>query len=303
MTDAAKPVLDGVAWPNASSSQIVTSGGLHWHIQQLGQGPAMFLIHGTGASTHSWEGLVEALKTDFALTIVDLPGHGFTGTLPRSQMTLDSMARLLAGLLQTIGVAPAIIIGHSAGAAIAIRMALAGYLPSLRVIVSVNGALLPWRGVARWLFPPLARMLSAGPVAAHLLAQRAARPGTVARMLAGTGALPPPRSVGYYERLLKRRSHVQAALDMMAKWDLETLARDLPNLRVRLELIACGGDKAVPSDTAFAVEDVVSAARVHFIRGLGHLAHEESPADIARIVREAWRAHGRPGASSGGRQS
>lgn len=298
MTDAAQPAIGGVTWPYASASRFVSCDGLRWHVQRLGSGPQLVLVHGTGASTHSWEGLVAALEADFTLVLVDLPGHGFTQALPRAEMTLASLSRRLASVIASLGLSPVGIVGHSAGAAIAIRAALDGRLPSLRMIVSVNGALLPWGGVARWLFPPLARVLSAGHLASHLLAARAARPGTVSRMLAGTGALPPPRSVRFYELLLEQCGHVQAALDMMAMWDLETLARELPRLRVPLELIACGADLAVPADAAFTVRDVVPDARVHFIRALGHLAHEERPDEIARIIREAWRRVSEKGAGA-----
>jgi magnesium chelatase accessory protein len=51
-----------------------------------------------------------------------------------------------------------------------------------------------------------------------------------------------------------------------------------------LELIACGNDLAIAPKLAFEVADRVPAARVTFLRGLGHLAHEEQPAEIARVV-------------------
>lgn len=292
MVAPSRPELDGLTWPHAAASRFVEANGLRWHVQQLGTGPAIVLIHGTGASSHSWEGVVDALKADFTLTVVDLPGHGFTQALHGAGMSLPSLAGHLGRLLAVLGVAPRMLVGHSAGAAIAVRMALDGPGPSPDVIVAVNGALLPWNGVARWLFPPLARLLASGPLVASLLAGRANQAGAVSRMLAGTGKLPPARSVAYYERMLRRPSQVQAVLDMMAHWDLERLAADLPHLGVPLALIACGEDAAVPADMAFAVKAKVPSAHVHYIRKLGHLAHEEQPLDIAAVIRDAWERHG-----------
>ena len=78
--------------------------------------------------------------------------------------------------------------------------------------------------------------------------------------------------------------HVAAALGMMANWDLETLSEDLQRLKTRLTLIAASNDKAVPSDVAFKVQDIVPGSKVILLRGMGHLAHEEKPAEVAEFV-------------------
>lgn len=288
MTDEPRPSIDGHEWPLAAHSRFVRAGGLRWHVQILGNGPPMLLIHGTGASCHSWEGLAAELRCRFTLVIVDLPGHGFTDCLPRTGMTLPSLARLLGELLEALGLSPRVVVGHSAGAAIAVRMTLDRCLAPPDLIVSINGAMLPWRGVARWLFPQMARALAAGGPAAHFMSRLAGQTGAVERMLKGTGRPPPPRSTNFYRLLLQRQSHVQAALDMMAAWDLEALDSDLPGLSVPLLLIACGEDTAVPADVAFAVRDRVSTASVHYVRNLGHLAHEESPQSIAELIASRW---------------
>ncbi len=45
---------DRGSWPNSGASRFVTAAGIRWHVQQMGSGPALLLVHGTGASTHSW---------------------------------------------------------------------------------------------------------------------------------------------------------------------------------------------------------------------------------------------------------
>lgn len=289
MPDRSDIAIDGLEWPHAAASRFIEVEDFRWHVQQVGTGPAALLIHGTGASCHSWEGLCDALGSDLTSTIVDLPGHGFSQSLAAGEMTLAGIARRLGSLLDALNFQPRMIIGHSAGAAIAVRMALDGRLRAPTIIVGINGALLPFGGLARFLFPPMARVLAAGGIAARLLSRRAESPDAVARMLQGTGSMAPPRSVTFYERLLRRPSQVQAALDMMANWDLDALAGDLPRLATPLVLIACGEDRSVPPETAFSVRDVRPSTIVHYVRGLGHLAHEEDPAAIATIIRSIWR--------------
>ena len=54
---------DGADWPNRASSRMVRAGGLTWHVQVAGSGPVLLLVHGTGASTHSWRDLLPLLAT------------------------------------------------------------------------------------------------------------------------------------------------------------------------------------------------------------------------------------------------
>ncbi len=88
----------GRDWPNREASRFVTAGGLTWHVQEAGEGPVLLLVHGTGAATHSWRGLMPLLARDFRVIAPDLPGHGFTD--PLRTPSLPRMARALAELLR-----------------------------------------------------------------------------------------------------------------------------------------------------------------------------------------------------------
>jgi magnesium chelatase accessory protein len=87
---------------------------------------AVLLLHGTGASAHSWRTLAPLLAARHDVIAPDLPGHGFTRAEGRRPLTLPAMAQALAALLRVLGVRPRWIIGHSAGAAIAAQMCLQG---------------------------------------------------------------------------------------------------------------------------------------------------------------------------------
>ena len=137
---------DTPSWPNSTHSQFVDAGGLRWHVQVVGSGPVVLLVHGTGASTHSWRGVIADLAPHFTVVAPDLPGHGFTERLPDAQMTLHGMAQALAVLIGAINLEPSIAVGHSAGAPVVMRTAIDGGIRP-RAIISLNGALLPFFGV------------------------------------------------------------------------------------------------------------------------------------------------------------
>ncbi len=274
---------DGRAWPNGYASRFVEAAGFRWHVQVMGQGPALLLVHGAGASTHSWRDLAPLLAKHFTVIAPDLPGHGFTDTPPSGSLTLPGMASALDRLLQTLNASPKIAVGHSAGAAILIRMSLDGVIDPER-LVSLNGALMPFRGIAAKVLSPMAKILFISPFIPRLFAWRAGGVSSVERLIEGTGSAIDAEGVELYARLFRSPAHVAGALGMMANWDLTPLMRDLPTLNQPLILVAGGSDKAIPPDDAFKVRGIAKRASVEYLRGLGHLAHEEQPERIGEII-------------------
>jgi magnesium chelatase accessory protein len=276
---------DGQDWPNRQASRFVQAAGLRWHVQQMGSGPAVLLVHGTGASTHSWRALAPLLAARFSVVAPDLPGHGFTEPAPAYQLSLPGMAYGLNSLLRELHVAPALAVGHSAGASIIVRMSLdSQILP--RGLVSLNGALMPLHGAAASLFKPLARLAVGVPLVPRLFAWRAGDRGVVERLLRDTGSRIEPAGVALYAKLARTPQHVAAAFGMMANWDLAPLARDLRKLRPPLVLVTGSNDRTISPATALRVRRMLPSARVVSLPGLGHLAHEERPEAIATLLDE-----------------
>jgi magnesium chelatase accessory protein len=280
---------EGLNWPNRAASRFVPAGGLRWRVEEMGSGPVALLLHGTGASTHSWRHFGPILAERFRVIALDLPGHGFTECPRASHLTLSHMAQSIGALLNILHVKPDIAIGHSAGAAILCRMALDHRLDA-KAIVSLNGAFFPYGGVASQFFGGIARLLFLNPFIPRFFSWHAYDNATVRRLINGTGSQIDAEGLALYAQLFRNPAHVGAALGMMANWDLESLSRELPRLKPKLTLITGSNDKAVPPDVAFRVQDIVPGSKVILLRGLGHLAHEEKPAEVAgHIFSEATR--------------
>jgi magnesium chelatase accessory protein len=286
MTGALDWARDGRDWPNRTASRFAAADGMRWHVQVMGAGPVLLLLHGTGASTHSWRGLAPLLARRFTVVAPDLPGHGFTETPPRGGLKLPAMTRGVAQLLKALPLTPEFVVGHSAGAAIGLRMTLDGDVAA-RGVVSINGALLPFPGVAAIAFPAMARALFLNPFAAPFITRMARDPAAVERLIRGTGSTLDAAGYEFYHRLLSSERHVAATIGMMAGWDLEPLKRDLARLHVPLTLIAADRDKAVPPNVAREVAAMTRTARVETLPGVGHLAHEEAPEAIAALIERA----------------
>ncbi|MDM7941703.1 MAG: alpha/beta fold hydrolase [Hydrogenophaga sp.] len=290
---------DGPHWPHHELSSFVWASGLQWHVQRFAgpaNAPCLVLLHGTGASTHSWRDLAPLLARRFEVVAMDLPGHAFTGMPPGGvgapQFSLPGMARAVHGLLQTLDIRAAMLVGHSAGAAVAVRMCLDG-LAAPRSVLGLNAALMPLGGLAGQLFSPVAKLMASAPFVPRLFAWHAKEPAVLQRLLQSTGSTLDPAGTALYQRLVRSPGHAAGALGMMANWDLDSLWRDLPRLAVPLDLLVGERDRTVPPEQATrAMARLSPALKAQYIQldGLGHLAHEEQPDTVARLVFERFDA-------------
>ena len=104
------------------------------------------------------------------------------------------------------------------------------------------------------------------------------------RLLRDTGSTIDARGVELYARMFRHTGHLRSALHMMANWDLHALLRDLPRLAPSLVLLVGTGDRAVRPADAERLRHILPAARILRLPGLGHLAHEERPGQVADLI-------------------
>ncbi|NBQ87453.1 MAG: alpha/beta fold hydrolase [Betaproteobacteria bacterium] len=289
---------DGRDWPWREHSRFVDAHGLRWHVQRFAApadaAPRALLLHGTGASTHSWRDVIPWLQRDFELLSLDLPGHAFTSMpvqgMASLQLSLPGMADAVAQLLRELDFIPDLVIGHSAGAAVGARLCLSSGLP-LRLLVSLNGALLPLGGLAGAWFSPIARLMALAPGVPRLFAWRASDPKIVRRLIDSTGSRIDDDGLRWYLRLASNPGHAAGALGMMANWDLYALRDQLAQVRCPVSLIAGSNDLTVPPGESDKVQAMLSGrvpCDLTRLQGLGHLAHEEQPEAVAALITARW---------------
>lgn len=279
MTPAALPQ----DWPFKAQSSLVTAGRHRFWAIDTGpkDAPALLLLHGTGASGHSFRRTIPGLARHYRVIAPDLPGHGASATGFSGRLSLDAMAADLWTLCDTLQIQPQAIIGHSAGAAIGLRMA---ELRPVRQIIGLNAALGEFDGAAGVLFPIIAKGLATLPFASTAITAFFGRPGTVERILTGTGSPLDPQGRAQYLRLVRDPDHVTGALGMMADWRLQGLLSRLPQTTTQVTLIASENDRAVPPQVSIDAAKRIPGAKLHLLPKLGHLAHEETEDGLSALI-------------------
>ena len=87
---------------------------------EAGAGPTVVLLHGLGGAASNWVAAGPALAGRCRVVVPELPGHGGSTALPAPVLTLDPYADRVAALLES----PVVVVGHSLGGVVALRLAL-----------------------------------------------------------------------------------------------------------------------------------------------------------------------------------
>lgn len=272
-------------WPNAAFSRFIDAPPHRWHVQEAGTGPTVLLLHGAGGSVHSFRDILPGLARDYHVVALDLPGQGFTRLGGRGRCGLAPMAEDIARLLAQQGWAPAAIIGHSAGAPIALQLAL--NLPVAPcALIGLNAALGSFGGLAGLLFPVMAKALALTPFTATVFARTASSEARVRALIGSTGSTIDAVGMACYRTLVADRVHVDGTLLMMSQWTLDGVLPRLPGIAVPTLFIVGDEDQAVPPRISERAAARMPAARVLHMPRLGHLSHEEAPAETLRAIGE-----------------
>jgi pimeloyl-ACP methyl ester carboxylesterase len=110
-----------------------------YHVSH-GRGPAVVMVHGLGGFAESWRHNIDALASRASVHALDLPGFGRSAK-PHGPYRLSDFARVLHGFVETLGLGPISLVGHSLGAAVSITYALT--YPGRVERLALVGALVP----------------------------------------------------------------------------------------------------------------------------------------------------------------
>jgi magnesium chelatase accessory protein len=276
------------AAPTAPTPLSVPAGGLRWQLHRGGRAdasaPRVLLLHGTGSSGRSWQACWPGLAAHVAWLAPDLPGHGGTSPFADHRATLPRMADAVAALLVSLAWAPQWVVGHSAGAAVMVQMALSGQLPAARGLIALNGALQPLPGLLGLVAPALAGVAARSAWLPGWVTQHASQPRALQHLIASTGSQLDATGVAHYRELLAQPAHVRGVLDMLAHWRLDDLPQRLSALPVPLCLAAGMADRTVAPVASINLARRLRGAQFVPLHGLGHLAHEEAPEQVNELL-------------------
>jgi len=273
-------------WPNRQHSSTVSVGGLDWHVQLTGKGPVVLLLHGTGSSTHSWSDLIPLLEAHAQVLVPDLPGHAFTLGAKLEDLTLDEIAHSLQLLIEQLGIeTPLIVVGHSAGAPLALRFAVGSSKPP-KLVIALNPSFIPPPAVYTSFFGPLLGPITRSSTLSSLLASLSPSLGMIDKLLDSTNTILPETRRVYYRKLFERSEHVRGSMNFMAAADIHKVLVEANLYRGKLICVLGNQDAWIPvKPLEKIILDYFPAAEIVKWEG-GHIMHELEPNKVAQLILE-----------------
>jgi len=271
--------------------KMVDVNGKPVHVIEAGaaSAPPVLMIHGASANAREFTfTLAPRLEDEFHILMADRPGHGYSGR-PEASETLEVQAAQMAGALKALAPGkPAVVVGHSYGGAVALRLAL-DYPELVKGLILLAPVTHDWGGGGEAWY----NQLAGPPIIGPIFSQFAPIAGP-AQVKAGIDGVFDPREApeGYYEDaalgLLFRPTEFRANAD-----DVNALRHELakqqdryPQLDMPVILFSGAQDTVInPSLHAGKIKNQVENFELVKLPDTGHMPHHDHGGDVADAVR------------------
>ncbi len=250
----------------------VEVGGLTLRYLKRGDGgEAVLLIHGFGGDLNNWRFNHEALAANLTVYALDLPGHG-ESSKSVNEGSIGSLAEVVKGFMEAVGLSKAHLIGHSLGGAVALQLGLghADRVSSLTLISSAG----------------LGPEIDAGYVEGFINAGRRNELRPHLQKLFADASLVNRQLVDDVLKF-KRIDGVEKALrtiagELISDGVQAVVLRDrLAEVSVPILAIWGAEDRIVPASQSEGLSDSVS---IEIIKGSGHMVQMEAASEVNRLI-------------------
>jgi pimeloyl-ACP methyl ester carboxylesterase len=273
---------------HAEHSRFVLIDRVWVHYQEAGSAdaPPALLIHGFTASNFVWKDVFLPLaEAGFRVIAPDLIGFGFSGKPRDHEYTIDSQARMIIGLMRSLKLPRAILVGSSYGGAVAATCAL-DYPYEVKSLVLVD-AVMDDHVRSR----PLLRF-AAMPVLGNLISPLMLGSRKLVHSQMRNGYAPENRHLFDEERMTSHHRPLLAAatqratLATLRRWRAERIESDAHLIKQPTLLLWGEYDPEIPLRYGQKLFNKIGASRLIVFRRCGHMPMEEYPQEFVEVLTE-----------------
>ena len=266
--------------PGAVVPRVMVVNGTGLAVVTEGAGPPLLLVAGYGADASGWRLQVEELSTAYTVVTYDHRGVGDSWPSHASGLSIATLAADAHALLAALGHTPAVVVGASMGAAVALELALAHaeavrglvlLAPILERDARFEAVLRAWCAHETPQAEPRIRSMLPWLLGHEMLAHAGKREAAVAALRAMAGRTP----------AATLREHAAALL----AW-LGTRTADLARIAAPALVVVGDDDVLTPPAQAKRVARELSHARLEVLAGAGHALMIERAERVNALIRE-----------------
>jgi pimeloyl-ACP methyl ester carboxylesterase len=241
----------------------------------------IILLHGTGASLHTWEKSIELLKDSFRVITLDLPAYGLTGPNPKKDYSMEFYVDFMSEFLDKINVGSCIMGGNSLGGSIAWNFTYK-YPSKVVKLILIDAAGYPMVSESR----PIAFTLAQTPIVKHLL-KYVTPPFLAAKSVKNVYAdesMVTEVIVDRYFELFLREGNRAAFIDRLAH-SFQGNIQEISTIQVPTLILWGDQDRLIPLENAYKFKEDLVNSTLHIFKDLGHVPMEESPERTVSVIR------------------
>ena len=261
-----------------AASKFIAIDGIKVHYRDEGQGTPVLLIHGTGASLHTWDAWAEELSKSYRVIRLDLPAYGLTGADPQKRYLSTDYVALINKLTQALGIERLHLVGNSLGGLVAWLYA-STYPDAVDRLVLIDPSGFPFDQA------PAVIRLAKLPVFNLLL--RYFTPKAFIRKnlreVFYNDALITDALVDRYYDLTCFEGNRQAFIDR-AKIEREDYTHRLASIEAATLILWGENDAWIPVTDAARFKNAIPQSQVYIMPNTGHVPMEERPQESLSIA-------------------
>jgi pimeloyl-ACP methyl ester carboxylesterase len=232
------------------------------YYQKTGRGKDLVLLHGWRQDVSTWWGIVELLKDDFTLWMLDLPGFGRSET-PKKPFTVKDYSEIVSGFIKGQKIKNPVLLGHSLGGRVAIKLASISHTGSV-ILEDAAG-------------------IKTVPMVKEVFLAAAAK--TFKFLVPDIFNLKDKLRHLVYRSLDSDYEDVGELRETFVNLTNEDLTPDLAKIKSETLLIWGEKDRAVPLKMGKKMYKLIENSRIEVLDGIGHFPHLENPERFVYWVR------------------
>ncbi len=264
----------------ATPSKFMSLNGMNIHYRDQGEGAVIVLIHGTGASLHTWEDWTQDLIRDYRVIRLDLPAYGLTGQDPQKRYSAKDYVDLLDAFLTELNVDKFNLAGNSLGGLVS--WLYASYHPDkIEKLVLLNPSGFPFKET------PMVIKLAKTPIINNFI--RYVTPRSFIekniREVYYDETLIKEATIDRYHDLTQYSGNREAFIDR-AYIEREDYTKRLGLVKSTTLILWGENDEWIPVSDALKFESALPNASVIIMPKTGHVPMEEKPKESVSIVKD-----------------
>ena len=259
------------------SSSFISIDGINVHYRDVGKGEAILLIHGTGASLHTWEKWIDILSPGYRVISFDLPGFGLTGPDPNHNYQISRYTAILDSLMIKLKVDSFHIAGNSLGGLVAWRYTTQ-FPQKILTLNLIDAAGLPQPGKK----PPFIFQLAKLPVLSTLM-QKVTPKSIIENSMLDVyknDQLVTEKLIDRYFELSLREGNRTAFVKRMSQLNEKLDISDLKKITAPVLIQWGKDDRWIPLAKGYEFKKFIPKAELK-IYNSGHVPMEENPKETA----------------------